>query len=568
MSSVTLRTSKKINSRATRKQKQISPTYVSSLKAKQPNIFATFKIQYKIWIFIPVYNFGNFLQACFKSLKTQTYKNFTVLIIDDGSTDNSSSIIAQWLKQFPSVKLLTNTSNKGGGHTKWQAIEYVRKKAQKNDIFTILDGDDSYKQTTALELIVNTYLTKKCWVTHGSADGKFSKHTNTQMPINIATLRSDPQFNFQHPRTSLCFLLDYVKKEDFQDEKKSWLQRVTDRLFIYKLIELTGKDRVYNIKENIYFYREHADNVRNKVSATYKDTVIDYIKTTIPVKPIEEKINIVMCCYRRHENLKEIIKSVDNQTVANRIVFHIVNTNPDTTKWNYLKTLIKTPGLFVNISIKLCNTKQNLFGYARFLYSKKLLKTTALPYVIFIDDDQQLHSNWVEKMWKTRAPLCYNTWFGRVFNKSEKISDYNYWDSESTYSSIHTNNYNPLTQHGQFHYGGTGGSVIDTNIFRFDITFRCPTEYRNIEDLWLSYVVRQVIGGKINNIHNPIKQHTFENEQKTALWKNVGDRKSDFLKELMQCGYITTNGYNKTNLDNLLEAKNDSEKTIAMFETQ
>lgn len=92
-----------------------------------------------------------------------------------------------------------------------------------------------------------------------------------------------------------------------------------------------------------------------------------------------------MCCYKRHHRLKDIIKSVDNQTVASQIVFHIINTNPE--KWG--ETIkIKNTTPIKNITIVLCNTGVNLYGYARFLYTKHLLKTETIPYVIFFDDDQ------------------------------------------------------------------------------------------------------------------------------------------------------------------------------------
>ena len=117
----------------------------------------------------------------------------------------------------------------------------------------------------------------------------------------------------------------------------------------------------------------------------------------------------------------------------------------------------------------------------------------------------------------------------------------------------------------ELHYGGTCGCVIDANIFRFNAVFHCPNEYRNIEDLWLSYVVKQVVGGKINLIREPIKMHQFDNEGETALWKTIGERKSVFLRLLIECGYIKTKGFNKDKLGGLIEEKDDSQKLIDNF---
>ena len=535
--------------------------YITSVK-QGANISKYFDINFKIWVFIPVYNFAKFLNRCFKSLENQTYTNFNLLIIDDGSNDDSSKTIADWAKKFNSVHVITNKANKGPGYTKWQAIQYISKKAFKHDIFTILDGDDAYSSNKALETIVNAYLITNCWMTHGSADGIFSKRTFKLNQEDIDNIRKDEGFNFQHPRSCLCFLLDYMKEADFQDSEKQWLMRVTDRMFVFKLLELSGEKNVCNIKDSIYFYREHDDNVRNKVPKDYKKDIIKYISTTKPAERIKERINIVMCCYKRHDNLKEIIQAVDNQSVSNIITLHIINTNPEKDKWVFLQNLAKSH-INKNIELKICNANKNLYGYARFLYVKHLLQTEFLSYVMFIDDDQKLAKEWVEKMYETRKPLAYNCWFGRVFKMYPDTKKVSYWDSILSASTEFKNiKYDTMKE---FHYGGTCGCVIDANIFRFNVLFQCPNEYRNIEDLWLSYIVKQVVGGKINLIREPIKMHQFDNEGETALWKTIGERKSVFLRLLIDCGYIKTKGFNKNKLEGIVEEKNDSQKLIDNF---
>jgi hypothetical protein len=166
-------------------------------------------------------------------------------------------------------------------------------------------------------------------------------------------------------------------------------------------------------------------------------------------------------------------------------------------------------------------------------------------------------------MYATRKPLTYNCWFGRVFKIHDEVSKFGYWDSILSYSTEFKNSkYDSMKE---FHYGGTCGCVIDSNVFRFNILFQCPAEYRNIEDLWLSYVVKQIIGGKINLIRLPVKMHQFDNEGETALWKTIGERKSVFLRLLIECGYIKTRGFNKQKLEGVIEDKNDSQKLIDKF---
>ena len=55
--------------------------------------------QFTFTIFVPVYNGEKTLDRVFKSIKSQTYKNFEVIIINDGSTDNSDFIIRQFINE-------------------------------------------------------------------------------------------------------------------------------------------------------------------------------------------------------------------------------------------------------------------------------------------------------------------------------------------------------------------------------------------------------------------------------------------------------------------------------------
>jgi len=61
---------------------------------------------YKFSIIIPVYNTEKYLQKCLNSIVTQTHKNFELIIINDGSTDNSLSIIKDYENQYPFIKVI------------------------------------------------------------------------------------------------------------------------------------------------------------------------------------------------------------------------------------------------------------------------------------------------------------------------------------------------------------------------------------------------------------------------------------------------------------------------------
>ena len=66
----------------------------------------------KISIIIPVYNAEKYLKICVDSILNQTFKDFELILIDDGSSDTSKEICEQYIKLDNRVKVIEQ-SNKG-----------------------------------------------------------------------------------------------------------------------------------------------------------------------------------------------------------------------------------------------------------------------------------------------------------------------------------------------------------------------------------------------------------------------------------------------------------------------
>ena len=68
-------------------------------------------------IIIPVYNVEEYIEECLKSILAQTYKDIELLIVDDGSTDNSLGLIREYENKFKKIRIFTQ-QNKGGFRSK------------------------------------------------------------------------------------------------------------------------------------------------------------------------------------------------------------------------------------------------------------------------------------------------------------------------------------------------------------------------------------------------------------------------------------------------------------------
>lgn len=90
----------------------------------------------KISIVIAFYNEALYLDRCLQSVVSQTYKNIELILINDGSTDNSLNIVQKYIDSFIEVKLIT-IENSGPGNARNIGIENTTGK-----YLSFLDADD------------------------------------------------------------------------------------------------------------------------------------------------------------------------------------------------------------------------------------------------------------------------------------------------------------------------------------------------------------------------------------------------------------------------------------------
>jgi glycosyltransferase involved in cell wall biosynthesis len=90
-----------------------------------------------ISIVTPCFNKGNFIEQTIESVLHQSYKNWELLLIDDASTDHSHQILSSYSQQYPKIKTVLNSINRGGNFCRNQGIEMA---AGRYLLF--LDADD------------------------------------------------------------------------------------------------------------------------------------------------------------------------------------------------------------------------------------------------------------------------------------------------------------------------------------------------------------------------------------------------------------------------------------------
>lgn len=99
----------------------------------------------KFSIIIPVYNVEKYLNECVESVLNQTYKNFEIILVDDGSTDSSPQICDSYAEKDIRIKVI-HKENGGLSSARNAGIENMT-----GDYVLFLDSDDFWDNNKALE---------------------------------------------------------------------------------------------------------------------------------------------------------------------------------------------------------------------------------------------------------------------------------------------------------------------------------------------------------------------------------------------------------------------------------
>ena len=90
-------------------------------------------------VIIPIYNRANFIEKTINSVIEQSYSNFEIICINDGSNDQTENIVKSLQKQDLRIRLITLDENKGRCIARNKGI-----KNAKGDWICFLDSDDLY----------------------------------------------------------------------------------------------------------------------------------------------------------------------------------------------------------------------------------------------------------------------------------------------------------------------------------------------------------------------------------------------------------------------------------------
>lgn len=125
----------------------------------------------KISVIIPVYNEQNLITDCLESLKKQSCQNMEIIIVDDGSSDNTPSIVSSLISQISNAKLLRQ-QHSGPGNARNFGVSKAA-----GEILVFVDADMTFDKNFIEDLTAP--------IVTGKTIGTFSKNEMVANPHNI-----------------------------------------------------------------------------------------------------------------------------------------------------------------------------------------------------------------------------------------------------------------------------------------------------------------------------------------------------------------------------------------------
>ncbi len=205
---------------------------------------------YKASVIIPAYNVENYIGETIQSIGNQTASpsDFQVVIVDDGSTDNTLEVIQKEIQGMENVRVFSG-ENQGTAFTRNKAVEKAC-----GDLIMLLDGDDLFEPTTVESMT-------RFFRENPQLAFAYSRHKKIDDRGNIICNRLG--YSFSRERLLHFNFVGPVKifRKDLFERIKGFKDvYVEDYDFVLRASEVLSDDQIAQNPIYLYKYRIHRDN--------------------------------------------------------------------------------------------------------------------------------------------------------------------------------------------------------------------------------------------------------------------------------------------------------------------
>lgn len=234
----------------------------------------------KLSIIVPVYNVEKYLAQCLDSLVHQTVKDYEVIIVNDGSPDNSQSIIDDYAARYPG--LIVPMMKENGGQSSARNLGMT---VAKGEFIGFVDSDD-WVDETMYERMLEAIERENADIAYCDMDDYYEDGTVVYHDVT----------NFTDPLTVTCSACNKLFRRNFIEDAQFpvglWYE---DFSFVAKLLFRTN--RIVVIHEAFYHCHCRAGSTMNNYTSRKNldiITVIDDLEKTAQQFGKEDKIEYLV----------------------------------------------------------------------------------------------------------------------------------------------------------------------------------------------------------------------------------------------------------------------------------
>ena len=272
-------------------------------------------------IIIPVWNCEKYLGQCLDSILKQTYKNLEIILVDDGSTDGSLSIMKEYEKKDNRIIAITQ-KNSGPGIARNTGFDRATGK-----YICFIDSDDYVDCDFILKLV--NIIDDDCLYSYCAIKTKDN---------DIFITPEKNRLFIRQCCYNKLYNAKFIKDIRFSDDKFA-----EDLIFNYK--EYFESDKIKYINEPLYFYRINENSVSNNWHNNYDaifnalDKMVMYKDITKLDNDMRERLEFALIWYCIYGNFRRAGIKLDKDYIV-KSVNYISNYFPYWYKNKYIEDYV------------------------------------------------------------------------------------------------------------------------------------------------------------------------------------------------------------------------------------
>ena len=221
-------------------------------------------MEVKISVIVPIYNTEKYLRKCLDSLVNQTLKDIEIILINDGSPDNSENIVSEYLERYPDKIVYRKKKNEGQGVARNLGI-----KMAKGEFVSFVDSDD-YVDVTIFEKLYKKAVESGASLV--STEGLIEVRNNHEIQHGIEFDDNDEYIKYMLNNSGPVAKIirkDIIEKNDLYFPKLKAYEDIS-------VVPLWGlnADKISFVNESLYYYLIHEGSTMKQMEYNNKLTHI------------------------------------------------------------------------------------------------------------------------------------------------------------------------------------------------------------------------------------------------------------------------------------------------------